>query len=332
MSLNLEDKKSIIISELETMIRKETVAKNFFKVRAYRKVVDQLLLLPSITSFVDLRGVTGIGPKISQKIEEILVTGKLAAAQRVRQDINVKSYEELLKIHGIGVTKAQELVQRGITTVEQLKQTVKTNPDILNEKQKIGLEYHTETQLRIPREEMDKHLRKLTRLIKTISKSIEVKMVGSYRRGEATSGDIDVILMINKNSTLESRVLLFKTVTEKLKKVGYLIADLGSGNKKYMGICKLNKNEKARRIDILMTSVDEYPYALLYFTGDFNINIELRKRANELGYTLSEHGIIPFKSGVEKPVLKTEKEIFNFLGYRFLFPKRRTIANLKRSE
>jgi DNA polymerase (family 10) len=67
---------------------------------------------------------------------------------------------------------------------------------------------------------------------------------------------------------------------------------------------------------------------MLYFTGDFDINIELRKRAKELGYILNEHGL---QSLSDKKILylSTEKEIFNFLGYKYLTPKLRSIQNLK---
>ena len=97
-----------------------------------------------------------------------------------------------------------------------------------------------------------------------------------------------------------------------------------------MGIAKLKmKNSIARRIDILYTSSREFPFAMLYFTGDFDINIEMRKRAQELGYILSEYGL---QRVLDKEFLylSTEKEIFNFLGYKFLQPKAREIKNLVR--
>ena len=329
--MDLQDKKDIIISELETLCSKETIAKNFFKVRAYRKVIDQLHKKKKITSFDDISDVSGIGEKIHKKIEEILMTGKLRSAERAREITDIRSYEELLKIHGVGITTAKELVEGySIRSIAELKRALVKNPNILNAKQTLGLQYYDEVALKIPRVEIDKHARKLSGVLRKISMSSEVKVVGSYRRGAPESGDIDVIITVNRNSTPESRILIFKKFTDTLKDKGYLVADLGSGNKKYMGICKLNKKSPARRIDILLTSKEEFPFAMLYFTGDFDINIALRKRANELGYILNEHGITPFRSGAESPVLRTEKEIFNFLGYRYLLPKRRNVSFLKK--
>lgn len=329
MTVNSQNKRDKIIQELETMIKKETVLNNLYKIRAYRKVVDQLRKLDKIYTYDDVKEVKGIGPKIKQKIEEILKTGKLESAERARKLVNIESYDELLKIHGIGINTAKELIElHNIKSISDLNERIKTNPDLLNDKQKIGLQYYNDIQLKIPRKEAEKHLRKLSKLIKTIDKSIDVKIVGSYRRGEEYSGDIDLILMINKNSSLEKKIKIFENAIQLLKDKKYLVADLASGRRKYSGICKLNKKAIARRIDILVTSPDEYPFALLYFTGDFDINVELRKRAGELGYNLNEYGLV--SNNLPQPVLDSEKEIFNFLGYKYLYPKKRNISNLKK--
>jgi DNA polymerase/3'-5' exonuclease PolX len=78
-----------------------------------------------------------------------------------------------------------------------------------------------------------------------------------------------------------------------------------------------------------MTTYQEYPFALLYFTGDFDINIQLRKKASELGYKLSEYSLTPIISSKKAPELYSEKEIFNFLGYKYIQPKNRNIQNLQ---
>jgi uncharacterized protein with PQ loop repeat len=56
--------------------RLEALLKNFFKVRAYNKVIDQLKQIETIKSMNDIESVEGIGAKIKAKIEEILETGK----------------------------------------------------------------------------------------------------------------------------------------------------------------------------------------------------------------------------------------------------------------
>ena len=324
--MNLENKKDSIIKELETMSKKETIEKNFFKVRAYIKVIDQLKTIEKINSMSDVKNVQGIGPKIKDKIEEILKTGKLKSAERARESSKLHIYDELLKIHGVGMVKAKELVEElNIKSIKELQRALETDPGILNKKQKNGLKYYLDLDLKIPRKEMDKHSKKIIKLTSDIDKDIEVKIVGSYRRGSAESGDIDVLVTINRKTNSEKRSKILEKVISIFKEKKYLLVDLASGKKKYMGICRYTRNYPARRIDILMTSFEEYPFALLYFTGDFQINVAMRKRATELGYTLNEYGV----RGKIKPELNSEKEIFDFLGYKYLKPNDRMIQNLK---
>jgi len=315
-----DNKRDLIISELNVMAQKETVEKNFFKVRAYKKVIDQIKLIESVYSMDDLVSVSGIGEKIRAKLEEIFKTGKLRAAERAREKGELKIYDIFLKIHGIGVVKAKELIDHGIDTIEKLTE----NQDLLNETQRIGLKYYLDTQLRIPRKEMEKHARKLSKLTRDIDPDLELKVVGSYRRGAEDSGDIDVLVTIHRETNSLPKIL--KKIVDTLRDNGYLLADLSNGQKKYMGIARLNKKTSARRIDILMTSQKEYPFALVYFTGDFQINISLRKRATELGYTLNEYTL---RGAPKELTIESEKELFNVLGFKFLKPKDRTIQNLK---
>lgn len=320
-----QDKKDIIIKELETLSNKELIAKNFFKVRAYNKVIDQLKSLQTISKMDDLKNIQGIGIKIKTKIEEILKTGKLKAAEKAREIKDLKIYEELLKIHGIGVSKAEELINiYNIKSIDELKKEIEKNPNILNEKQKNGLKYYYDIQLRIPSEEIDKHFKKIKQILKNIDKDLIIKCVGSYRRKQKDSGDIDLLM----TTTNKKKYKTLDKAINKLKEHEYLIVDFAKGKKKYMGICKLNKKTPFRRIDILMTTYEEYPFALLYFTGDFDININLRKKANEMGYKLSEYSLTSLSQNKIKAKLESEKDIFNFLGYKYLKPNKRNINNL----
>jgi len=329
------NKKDIIIKELETISKKEAMEKNFFKVRAYKKVINQLKELESVVSMKDLQNIEGIGIKIKDKIEEILKTGKLKSAEKARKILKngsskIEIYDELLKIHGIGIVKAKELIENyNINSIESLIELINKKPNILNNQQKIGLKYHFDIKESIPRAEIEKHYKKISKIVKLINPDLRVKVVGSFRRGLDQSGDIDIIIKSSNdnNSTKILHKIINALKIKDKKNFSYILEELSLGSKKFMGICNLNSKSKARRIDILMTTPKEYPFALLYFTGDFNINIQLRKRANELGYTLNEYGLIPNKPG-PKIKLKSEKEIFNFLGYKFLQPKSRILQNL----
>ena len=96
---------------------------------------------------------------------------------------------------------------------------------------------------------------------------------------------------------------------------------------------KLKENNKpyVRRIDILYSTPKEYPFTIMYFTGSMEINTIMRKRALEMNLTLNEHGLchmVNKKKGdpIDKE-FKTEKEIFEYLGIKYLEPTERIDNN-----
>jgi DNA polymerase/3'-5' exonuclease PolX len=81
----------------------------------------------------------------------------------------------------------------------------------------------------------------------------------------------------------------------------------------------------ARRLDLLVVPTEQFPFALLYFTGSGDFNVAFRKHALSLGYTLNEHTMVPLKgsSAPMPPGMKSEKDIFAFLGLRYVPPEER---------
>ena len=76
-------------------------------------------------------------------------------------------------------------------------------------------------------------------------------------------------------------------------------------------------------MDILITSQEEYPFALLYFTGSKEFNIEFRKNAREHKVVLNEHGIFDDKSTRINLDIRSEADIFNYFNLPYINPKYR---------
>ena len=300
------DYKDIIIKELNTIRKSETVAGEKFKVIAYSKAINGLKDLPKIESIEDIKDIKGIGEGIRKKIAEIIQTGELEANKN-REDESI--IHTFMNIYGVGRVKALKLANENkISSIDELR----NNTHLLNTNQKVGLTHYEDFLERIPRKEMGQHSRLIKKAIKSLKLNIEMDIVGSYRRGEKSSGDIDVLL---KSSNPEDCL----NVVNKLKELKYVTDTLALGDKKFMGVCKIGDN-KYRRLDILYTPEEQYGYAILYFTGSMKFNIAVRKKALERGYSLNEHGFTP-SEGV--PLLKTEEEILNFLGIKMIDPKKR---------
>ena len=309
------DFKSKILEALETLRKKETAEKEPFKARAYKKAIDELSKLHSIKSIDDVRGVEGIGTKIHAKLEELFATGSLKAAETAKE-IVAKS-EDLLKSHGIGPAKVKELRSRGITTIAQLRDEIKKEPSLLSPVQKMGLAYYEPLLLRIPRAEMEEHNILLQDAVAPFQKGKSLRrtdIVGSYRRGASTSGDIDMLLEGEDPTVLID--LVHSLIIKK-----YIVGVLAHGAKKVMAIVKLGKHPE-RRLDLLLTSHDEYPFALTYFTGSDKFNIEMRKHALSMNLTLNEHSL-KTKAGIPVHGITTEKDLFKALKMEWKEPSER---------
>ena len=227
-----------------------------------------------------------------------------------------------MQIMSVGSVKARELVEKhGITTIEQLR----ARPDLLNEKQLMGLKYHDDFVLRIPRKEMERHEQFI---VEAMPNEFKFVIAGSYRRGLASSGDIDV-LVTSKAPLPESETLeKFKSVIATLKEKKYLKDDFGFGKEKYLGVSKLPRFKHFRRIDVMYISPDKFAFALLYFTGSQAFNIAMRNKALEMGYSLSEHGLKHTKGSskgefVTDILFHDEQDIFKFLNMTYVAPVER---------
>ena len=315
------DYKSLLIDALDTMRKKEVLEKQTFRARAYATVIRQLKeRAEPVTCYEDIHHFQGVGEKIREKIKEIMETGQLQSAERVKETHATDAVDVLQHIYGVGPAKVRELIQMGIRTVEQLRIEVEKNPFLLNEKQKIGLRYYEELRERIPREEMEAHRDLLPTYLPTEMKDWETEIVGSFRRGLPTSGDIDMLIRVPANVTNKMAKTLLATYVTRMKEAGYIEEILALGEHKCMAICRLGV---ARRLDLLLTPDEEYACALLYFTGSDQFNVAFRHHALEKGYTLNEHRLTPLHQDVLVPQMVSEKDIFRFLGLRYITPDQR---------
>ena len=321
------DHTKTIIDSLEILRKRDTANKEVFSARAYAKVIAQLKTHDKpITSYEDLKGIKGIGAKMEAKIKEILETGVLQSAQKAKELYNIDALEVLQNIYGVGPAAASTLVKEGITSIGQLREAVKENPKLLNDKQKIGLKYYEDLLERIPRSEMIEHHKILLDLKPDIMVDYDIEIVGSYRREAITSGDIDVLIRVPDNVDSKTAKKNLALYVKALEEAGYIKEILALGEHKCMAISKTDV--VARRLDLLMTPDEEYAYALLYFTGSDRFNVAFRQYAIDKGYSLNEHTLTKIKDDAkEVPYMESEKDIFKFIGLRYIEPSKRIDSN-----
>lgn len=310
-----------VLGELETVMSKKG---EFMRSRAYNKAQQALLTLGEDIVAVDqLSGVKGIGKTIMAKLKEFQETGQIAALEREKANPMLVFSE----IYGIGPKKAAELIAAGITSVAELRK----HKDKLNDKQLIGLQYYEDIQQRIPRAEIGKYEELLRKTLATVSGSgksgsgARMEIVGSYRRGNKTSGDIDIIL-----TNADDDAGLVKRMVERLIADGVILHVLAQGKSKALVVAKLPGSNVARRLDFLYSPPAEYAFATLYFTGSKVFNMLMRQRALDMGYTLNEHGIHRMVSGKKgakvEGVFPAEEDIFAFFKMKYKAPEERVNA------
>ena len=171
------------------------------------------------------------------------------------------------EIYGVGPKMAKKLaIDLKVKSIEELRER---QDELLNDVQK-GLRYYEDILKRIPRKEIniyDKLLQKYFNMVSKVLKSnATIQIVGSWRRGAKTSGDIDVIICDKKHDSK-----LFKKFIDKLIEKNIPTEVLSRGNVKCLGISKLNKRSTARRIDFMFTPKEQFAFAILYFTGSKSI-------------------------------------------------------------
>jgi DNA polymerase (family 10) len=125
---------------------------------------------------------------------------------------------------------------------------------------------------------------------------------GSIRRFVETVGDVDIVVSARDREVVRDAVLAFPELSEVV----------GSGETKTSFLTR-----EGMQVDVRTVRPEQLGSALLYFTGSKVHNIQLRERAIDRDWLLSEYGLF---HGEEVIASKTEKEIYAALGLDFIPP------------
>jgi len=317
-----KDRVSEILIEIGTLL--ELKGENPFKTRAYENAARALESLTEplqkLVAENRLAEIEGIGEGIQKKITELVTTGKLAYYDGLKASIP-PGLAEMLQIPGLGPKKVKALNEKlGIETIDQLEAACKagkvatlagfgekTQSRILE-----GIEFrrayatrHLLSDALAAAEPMLDHLR-------GHSDVIRCSTGGSVRRHKELIGDIDFLASSKK----PANVIEFFTSQPGVVSVS------AKGDTKASVIL-----QGGIQADLRVVSDAEFPYALMYFTGNKEHNIVMRQRAIERGLRLNEYGLFKAKEETRDPKLllrcKTEEEIYQQLDLPYIPPELR---------
>ncbi|XP_047738993.1 DNA polymerase lambda [Hyalella azteca] len=319
-----------VTEELTKLLEVYRANNDTWRIAGYQKAIAAINAYPKeITSYDEARQIRGVGERLAAKVAEILASGKLRKVEEVCGSEETAVISLFLGVWGAGPSTARAWYAQGLRTLQDLHERAS-----LTRHQKVGLLHYHDLNARIPRHEAAAIHSFVSRCCAEVCAGLVTEVCGSYRRGRATCGDVDILVSHPDGSSHHD---VFLPLLDNMKKKGFLTDDLvtqeDNGNQqKYLGVCRLpGPDSKHRRIDIIVVPYSEFAPALLYFTGSAHFNRSMRLLATKMGMSLSEHGLRTnvVRKGREKlndgcllPT-QTEESIFEHLGLPYRAPHER---------
>ncbi len=292
-----------------------------FKPRAYEKAARSVEALTEDVSDIYKRGGTkalmnipGVGESIAEKIEEMILTGKLEYYEKLKKKIPV-DIESLTSVEGVGPKRVKILYKKlKIKTVEDLEKVAKAGKiqklEGFGEKSEQailkGIEFLKRGKGRFVLGYVLPVLREIEERLGKLPEVKKVDIAGSTRRMKETIGDADFLVVSNK----PQKIMDFFTSMPDVAHV------YSKGPTKSMVKLKIGLDA-----DIRVVPEKSYGAALQYFTGNKDHNVALRKIAIEKGWKLSEYGV--FDRHDKYLFGKTEEEVYEKLGMEWMPPELR---------
>ncbi|KAI3810651.1 hypothetical protein L1987_20273 [Smallanthus sonchifolius] len=303
---------------------------------SYYKAIPVIERLPFRIESVDqVKELPAIGKSMQDHIHEIVTTGKLSKLEHFESDEKVRTISLFGEVWGVGPATALKLYERGHMSLDDLKNDV-----TLTNSQRLGLKYFEDIKTRIPRDEVQEMEHLLQRAAKDVLPGVSVVCGGSFRRGKATCGDMDIIIT---HPDGKSHIGFLSMYVNRLKDMNFLREDLvfsihseqGTDSEvdTYFGLCTYPGRELRHRIDLKVYPKDIYPFGLIHWTGNDVVNRRLRILAEQKGFLLDDTGLFPATHGSGGKRVRastslkfnSEKEVFEFLGFPWLEPHQRNI-------
>ena len=323
-----------IFDRMASMLRERKGSPDEFRARNYAKAARIIRKLPDEV-WMNEPGILreppySLGVATVDKVKEFIETGKVGKFNHLTSDERLRSLAALCTVHGIGRKVAEKLYTQGVRSIGDLSSLPKGS---LTRAQEIGLKYWEDFQVRIPRAEVMEILKIVKNEILNVFGEVVAEAAGSFRRGAADCGDVDIIICSgSKHHTnfFEEEQHKLWQVVENLSNQGFIVDKLNLHDKAYttfMGVCRISEKHLNRRIDLKLWPQEDYAFALLHFTGNDHLNRLMRYIVKREGYKLTDHGLFQYDRRIH---CESEEEIFKRLRFEYLPPERRQAENLRR--
>ncbi|MBN2542829.1 DNA polymerase/3'-5' exonuclease PolX [bacterium] len=292
---------------------------NPFKVRSYYNASRTISTLQEdIDTLVNqgrLREIKGIGEALNNKITELVTTGKLKYYEDLKASLP-EGLIDLLSIPSLGPRKIKTLYEKlNITNIGELEYACKENRLVSLEgfgpksQQNIleGIKFKRKYDRRFLYPEVEKEGQYLLERLKGLKGIIRISVAGSLRRKCETVKDIDIL--ISAEPEFSNDIMNTFCSLDRVEKV------IAQGDTKSSIMLDSGINS-----DLRVVSDEQYPYALHYFTGSKEHNVEMRRVAKKFNRKLNEYGLFEEEKNIP---CKDEEELFEALGLQYIPPELR---------
>lgn len=271
----------------------------------------------------EVTSIKGIGKSIAEDIYTLFETGEIKVLTELKASIP-SGLIRWLDISGLGPKSVYKIHHAlGITELDELKKacedgSVASLPGMgAKSAEKIlkSIAWMEQFAERCRLDEAHVIAERMLALLKDRNGVEHISVAGSYRRSLETIGDIDVLIGAREDVA----ELLFDVFTSDES----VIDVLGRGDTK-----SSVRTREGRQVDLRIVRPEQFPAALMYFTGSKEHNVALRQRARDRGMALNEYGLFKLnqdgQTDFDQPIAYTsEADIYRKLGMSWVPPELR---------
>jgi DNA polymerase (family 10) len=316
-----------VLEQIATLL--ELKDENPFKIRAYTNAARAIETFGgNVTNFEDeevVSKIPGIGKSIAFKIKELAATGSLKYRDELAAEFP-SGILELFSLPGLGAKKIKALHDKlQISSIEQLQKACETGRvaelpgfgettqqklcDIIAKRAAHAGSFQfgqIAAEAETLRSDLAAH-----------ASAVQVDLAGSYRRRREIVHDLD-LLVATKNPGEITKFFVSHPLVESIIAQGPTKSSV--------------RLRSGVQCDLRVVGMSEYPFALAYFTGNKEHNIELRSRALRRGWTLNEYRLasLPANPTAKKkmpisklPKVHDEADVYRAVDLDFIPPELR---------
>ena len=307
-----------ILEEIAVLL--ELKGENVFKTRAYRNGAETMMNAEeNVIEFAKegrLGELKGFGKALEEKVSELVQTGKMTYYENLRGEFPEGLFD-LFELSGLGPKKIKALYNKlGVDSIASLrevcdngkvaelsgfgKKTVEKILEAIDLKEKFASHFRLGSVAVMAEVLLER--------VREHPATLRCTHAGSYRRSKEILHDVDILVATDKPAEL----------TEYFSKLPEVSSVIVCGETKAS-----IRLDNGLQCDLRAVSNSAYPFALQYFSGSKEHNVEMRKRAKQKGWSLNEYDFQGEDKSVELPEVQEEADIYTALGLEFIPPELR---------